>query len=258
MTPARFYLPSLVTSMALLCAFGGLIAANDHRYAFASAAVLLAIVFDGLDGRVARMMRTETAFGGQYDSLCDMCAFGIVPALIAYDGALRDLGCWGFAIGFLFLACASLRLARFNVNAGVVDKRWFQGLPSPAAAAAVVSYIWWSAEAPDAALAGSPLLCAAAVAVSGIAMVSKVPYPSGKRLPMILWLALIALAAASVAALARFVGARAALPGMLCGLVWIYVAAGLVFHRVMTVRQVVLDNYAARSSARLFTRDMKR
>jgi CDP-diacylglycerol--serine O-phosphatidyltransferase len=99
-------------------------------------------VLDSLDGRVARMTNTQSAFGEQMDSLSDMVSFGAAPALIAYEWALKGLGRWGWIAAFVYCACAALRLARFNVNTGVVDKRYFQGLPSPAAAALVTGFIW--------------------------------------------------------------------------------------------------------------------
>ncbi len=104
--------------------------------------VLFAMLFDSLDGRVARMTNTQSAFGEQMDSLSDMVSFGVAPALIAYIWALKGLGVGGWIAAFVYCSCAALRLARFNVNTGVVDKRWFQGLPSPAAAALVVGFIW--------------------------------------------------------------------------------------------------------------------
>jgi CDP-diacylglycerol--serine O-phosphatidyltransferase len=100
------------------------------------------MVLDSLDGRVARMTNTQSAFGEQMDSLSDMVSFGAAPALIAYEWALKGLGRWGWIAAFVYCACAALRLARFNVNTGVVDKRYFQGLPSPAAAALVTGFIW--------------------------------------------------------------------------------------------------------------------
>jgi CDP-diacylglycerol--serine O-phosphatidyltransferase len=105
------------------------------------------MVLDSLDGRVARMTNTQSAFGEQMDSLSDMVSFGAAPALIAYEWALKGIGRWGWIAAFVYCACAALRLARFNVNTGVVDKRWFQGLPSPAAAAMVTGFIWLLDEA---------------------------------------------------------------------------------------------------------------
>ncbi|MDR2992124.1 MAG: phosphatidylcholine/phosphatidylserine synthase, partial [Burkholderiaceae bacterium] len=104
--------------------------------------VFAAMVLDSLDGRVARLTHTQSAFGEQMDSLADMVSFGAAPALIAYEWSLKGLGRWGWIAAFIYCACAALRLARFNVNTTVVNKRWFQGLPSPAAAALVAGFIW--------------------------------------------------------------------------------------------------------------------
>ena len=112
------------------------------RYDLATIGVFCAMVLDSLDGRVARLTNTQSAFGEQMDSLADMVSFGAAPALIAYEWALKDLGRWGWIAAFVYCACAALRLARFNVNTGVVDKRFFQGLPSPAAAALVMGFVW--------------------------------------------------------------------------------------------------------------------
>jgi CDP-diacylglycerol--serine O-phosphatidyltransferase len=112
----------------------------------AAIGVFCAMVLDSLDGRVARMTNTQSAFGEQMDSLSDMVSFGAAPALIAYVWALNGLGRWGWIAAFVYCACAALRLARFNVNTGVVDKRYFQGLPSPAAAALVAGFIWLMTE----------------------------------------------------------------------------------------------------------------
>jgi CDP-diacylglycerol--serine O-phosphatidyltransferase len=116
--------------------------AMNGYFDLATIGIFAAMVLDSLDGRVASMTHTQSAFGEQMDSLSDMVSFGAAPALIAYEWALRPLGRWGWIAAFVYCACAALRLARFNVNVGVVDKRFFQGLPSPAAAALVAGFIW--------------------------------------------------------------------------------------------------------------------
>jgi len=121
--------------------------AMNGRFDQAAIGVFCAMVLDSLDGRVARMTNTQSAFGEQMDSLSDMVSFGAAPALIAYVWALTSLGRWGWIAAFVYCACAALRLARFNVNTAVVDKRFFQGLPSPAAAALVAGFIWLMSEA---------------------------------------------------------------------------------------------------------------
>jgi len=114
----------------------------NQRFDMAAIAIFIAAVLDSLDGRVARLTRTQSAFGAEFDSLADMVSFGAAPALIVYEWALKGLGKAGWIAAFVYCACAALRLARFNTNIGVVDKRFFQGLPSPAAAAVVTGFIW--------------------------------------------------------------------------------------------------------------------
>ena len=130
-----YILPNLFTLAALFGGFYAVVMAMNGRFDQAAVGVFCAMVLDSLDGRVARMTNTQSAFGEQMDSLSDMVSFGAAPALIAYEWALKGLGRWGWIAAFVYCACAALRLARFNVNTGVVDKRYFQGLPSPAAAA---------------------------------------------------------------------------------------------------------------------------
>lgn len=137
-----YILPSAITLAALFSGFYAIVMAINGRFEFACIAVFCAAVLDSLDGRVARMTNTQSAFGEQMDSLADMVSFGAAPALIVYIWALKDLGKPGWIPAFVYIAGAALRLARFNVNIGVVDKRFFQGLPSPAAAAMVIGLVW--------------------------------------------------------------------------------------------------------------------
>ena len=137
-----YVLPNLFTLAALFGGFYGIVMAMNGRFDLATTGIFAAMVLDSLDGRVARMTGTQSAFGEQMDSLADMVSFGAAPALLAYEWALRPLGRWGWIAAFVYCACAALRLARFNVNTSVVDKRFFQGLPSPAAAALVAGFIW--------------------------------------------------------------------------------------------------------------------
>jgi CDP-diacylglycerol---serine O-phosphatidyltransferase len=141
-----YMLPNMITLAALFAGFYAVVMAMNGRFELATVGVFSAMVLDSLDGRVARMTNTQSAFGEQMDSLSDMVSFGAAPALIAYVWALKNLGRWGWIAAFVYCACAALRLARFNVNTAVVDKRYFQGLPSPAAAALVVGFIWIAAE----------------------------------------------------------------------------------------------------------------
>ncbi|MCE4553291.1 CDP-diacylglycerol--serine O-phosphatidyltransferase [Pelomonas cellulosilytica] len=137
-----YALPNAITLGALFSAFYAIVMAMNGRFEVACVAIFAAAVLDSLDGRVARMTNTQSAFGEQMDSLSDMVAFGAAPALIVYMWALKDMGKPGWIPAFVYIAGAALRLARFNVNIGVVDKRYFQGLPSPAAAALVIGLIW--------------------------------------------------------------------------------------------------------------------
>ena len=141
-----YVLPNAITLAALFGGFYAVVMAMNGRFVLAGIGIFCAMVLDSLDGRVARMTNTQSAFGEQMDSLSDMVSFGAAPALIAYIWALKDLGRWGWMAAFVYCACAALRLARFNVNTTVVDKRYFQGLPSPAAAALVAGFIWLMAE----------------------------------------------------------------------------------------------------------------
>ena len=137
-----YILPNLFTLGALFGGFYAVVMAMNGRFEQAAYGVFAAMVLDSLDGRVARMTKTQSVFGEQMDSLSDMVSFGAAPALVAYEWSLRTLGKPGWIAAFVYCSCTALRLARFNPNIGVVDKRFFQGLPSPAAAALVMGFIW--------------------------------------------------------------------------------------------------------------------
>ncbi|MFW5439778.1 MAG: CDP-diacylglycerol--serine O-phosphatidyltransferase [Methylophilaceae bacterium] len=143
-----YLLPNLFTSAALFSGFYAIVSAMNFNYEQAAIAIFIAMVLDGLDGRVARMTNTQSAFGAEYDSLSDMVSFGVAPALIIYVWALKPLGKLGWIAAFIYCACAALRLARFNtkVEDPFQDKRFFQGLPSPAAAALIAGFVWVSYE----------------------------------------------------------------------------------------------------------------
>ncbi|MDW5444253.1 CDP-diacylglycerol--serine O-phosphatidyltransferase [Polaromonas sp. SM01] len=176
-----YILPNLFTLAALFGGFYAIVMAMNGRFDQAAIGVFCAMVLDSLDGRVARMTNTQSAFGEQMDSLSDMVSFGAAPALIAYVWALTSLGRWGWVAAFVYCACAALRLARFNVNTAVVDKRFFQGLPSPAAAALVAGFIWLMAEA---GVQGEDVrwFMFALTLYSGLTMVTNVPFYSFKDL----------------------------------------------------------------------------
>ena len=131
-----YILPNLFTTAALFSGFYAIVMAMQDSFERAAVAIFIAMVLDGLDGRVARLTRTQSAFGAEFDSLSDMVSFGAAPALVMYSWALKDLGRLGWIAAFIYCAGAALRLARFNTTLEVMDKRYFQGLPSPAAAAA--------------------------------------------------------------------------------------------------------------------------
>ena len=137
-----YIVPNSITLASLFCGIYAIVMAINGRFDLATVSIFAAMILDGMDGRAARMMHAQSAFGEQMDSLCDMVSHGVAPALVAYEWALRPLGRWGWIAAFVYCACAALRLARFNVNTAVVDKRYFQGLPSPAAAALVGGFIW--------------------------------------------------------------------------------------------------------------------
>jgi CDP-diacylglycerol--serine O-phosphatidyltransferase len=178
-----YVLPNMITLAALFGGFYGVVMAMNGRFDLATVGIFVAMVLDSLDGRVARMTNTQSAFGEQMDSLSDMVSFGAAPALIAYEWALKDIGRWGWIAAFVYCACAALRLARFNVNTSVVDKRFFQGLPSPAAAALVAGFIWLTTEA---GYSGADLVWPMFVVMlyAGLTMVTNVPFYSFKDLSL--------------------------------------------------------------------------
>jgi CDP-diacylglycerol--serine O-phosphatidyltransferase len=177
--PGIFWLPNAITTAALFAGFYAIVQAMNNRFAVAAAAIFVAMVFDGLDGRVARLTRTQSDFGAEFDSLSDMVSFGAAPALVMYEWALRGLGKYGWAAAFAYCACAALRLARFNTNIAVVDKRYFQGLPSPAAAALVAGFVW-AAETFRYRGVELDWIAVAVTVFAAFTMVSNVRYYSGK------------------------------------------------------------------------------
>jgi CDP-diacylglycerol--serine O-phosphatidyltransferase len=186
-TPRRskgiYMVPNMITLAALFGGFYAVVMSMNGRYDLATVGIFAAMVLDSLDGRVARMTNTQSAFGEQMDSLSDMVSFGAAPALIAYEWSLRGLGRWGWIAAFVYCACAALRLARFNVNTGVVDKRYFQGLPSPAAAALVAGFIWLMTEFGfKGADQAWPMF--AITLYAGLTMVTNVPFYSFKDLSL--------------------------------------------------------------------------
>jgi CDP-diacylglycerol---serine O-phosphatidyltransferase len=137
-----YLLPNLFTTAALFAGFYAIVQAMNGRFDQSAVAIFVAMVLDGLDGRVARLTKTQSAFGAEYDSLSDMVSFGAAPALVVYEWSLRSMGKLGWIAAFIYVAGAALRLARFNTMLEVADKRYFQGLPSPSAAALVAGFVW--------------------------------------------------------------------------------------------------------------------
>ena len=178
-----YVLPNLFTLAALFGGFYAIVMAMNNQYESAAIGVFAAMVLDSLDGRVARMTNTQTEFGAQMDSLADMVSFGAAPALITYEWVLKDLGRWGWFAAFVYCACAALRLARFNVNTSVVDKRFFQGMPSPAAAAFVMGFVWLITVL-EIARSDVAWVCFIFCLYAGLTMVSNVPFYSFKDFQM--------------------------------------------------------------------------
>lgn len=184
-----YLLPNLLTTGAMFAGFYAIVAAIGGRYGDAAVAVFVAALLDGTDGRVARLTGTQSEFGVQYDSLSDLVSFGLAPALVMYTwslSALRDFGpFWGkvgWAAAFIYAACGALRLARFNTQASVADKRYFQGLASPAAAAVLMAFVWTMSRA---GVSGAQLCLFTPflVVFAGLLMVSGVRYFSFKAWP---------------------------------------------------------------------------
>ncbi len=137
-----YLLPNILTTFGLFSGFFAIILATKGQYGDAAIAIFVAMLWDGLDGRVARLTNTQSEFGAQYDSMADMVSFGIAPALLMYFWLFADLGKIGWLGAFVYVAAGALRLARFNTQIGIEDKRYFQGLPSPAAAALIAGMVW--------------------------------------------------------------------------------------------------------------------
>lgn len=177
-----YILPNLFTLAALFGGFYAIVMAMNGRFEQAAIGVFCAMVLDSLDGRVARMTNTQSAFGEQMDSLSDMVSFGAAPALIVYEWALKDMGKLGWIAAFVYCSGAALRLARFNTNIAVVDKRFFQGLPSPAAAALVMGLIWVVTDQGETArsLPGMVWLACGFTLYAGLTMVTNIPFYSFK------------------------------------------------------------------------------
>lgn len=175
--------PNLITTAALLSGFYSIIASMNGDFTQAIYAIFLAALFDGLDGRVARAIGAQSPFGEQFDSLSDLLAFGVAPAILMYSWCLHDLGRIGLAACFVYTACAAFRLARFNVQIGVVDKRYFIGVASPLAAVIIITLVWVAQDFPqifDVRELGIQIFNAIAIIAVGLLMISNIKYYSFK------------------------------------------------------------------------------
>lgn len=218
-----YILPNLFTTAALFAGFYAIVQAMNLRFEHAAVAIFVAMVLDGLDGRVARLTRTQSAFGAEYDSLSDMVSFGAAPALVVYEWALKDMGKLGWIAAFIYCAGAALRLARFNTNIEVIDKRFFQGLPSPAAAALIAGLVWVVI---DNGISGQDVrwfACALTV-FAGISMVSNVLFWSGKDINLRKSVPFIVV----IALVMGFALVSSYPPGVLFALFLAYAASGYV------------------------------
>jgi len=228
-----YLLPNLFTTGAMFAGFYAIIAGIGGRYSEAAVAVFVAGILDGLDGRVARLTGTQSEFGVQYDSLSDLVSFGLAPALVLYTWSLQalkaygpGLGKVGWAAAFVYAACAALRLARFNTQVGVVDKRYFQGLASPAAAGLCMSFVWAVESGNLFGLSASDVdfVTPVVAIVAGLLMVSRVRYfsfkswPRSDRVPFI-WIPAVVLILVALAV---------DTPRVLFGIAVLYVLSGPV------------------------------
>jgi CDP-diacylglycerol--serine O-phosphatidyltransferase len=222
-----YLLPNLFTTAALFAGFYAIVQGMNGRFEYAAVAIFIAMVMDGLDGRVARMTNTQSAFGAEYDSLSDMVSFGVAPALVIYEWSLKGLGKLGWIAAFVYCVGAALRLARFNTTVGVVDKRYFQGLPSPAAAALIAGLVW---VVHDFEISGMEVrwLAGALTLFAGLTMVSNIPYWSGKEINLRKSVPFIMVAAVALGfALVSFYP-----PGVLFALFFGYALSGYVMFAV--------------------------
>jgi len=180
-----YLLPSIITTFALFAGFYSIVASINGDFTLAAISIMVAMLWDTLDGRVARLTNTQSTFGAEYDSLSDLVSFGVAPALLVYEWSLSDLGRFGWLAAFIYLACAALRLARFNTQVGATDKRYFQGLPSPASAGVIASMIWlkfWNFEYFDIGVVSLSYYIGVGITIlCGLLMVSNVRYFSFKE-----------------------------------------------------------------------------
>jgi CDP-diacylglycerol--serine O-phosphatidyltransferase len=231
-----YLLPNLLTTAGLFSGFYAVVMSMNNHFESAAIAIFVAMIFDGLDGRVARMTNTQSDFGAEYDSMADMVSFGMAPALVAYNYGLADLGKIGWLAAFVYVAGAALRLARFNTQVGIADKRFFQGLASPAAAALVAGMVWVGI---DYDIDGNDygVIVALVTGLSGLLMVSNFKYNSFKEVE---WHGKVPFVALLVIMLIFIVVATA--PSLVLFIVFmLYAIAGPV-NTFRTVEKVTLED----------------
>lgn len=232
-----YLLPNAFTTANLFAGFFAIVQAMAGRFDIAAVAIFVAMVLDSLDGRVARLTNTQSAFGEQYDSMSDMVSFGAAPALIIYEWSLKGMGKLGWLAAFVYVAGAALRLARFNTNIRVVDKRFFQGLPSPAAAALVAGLVWLATDLRetrwiDATGKDLAWLAWAVTVYAGVTMFTNAPFYSFKDINLKRSVPYVVLPLLVLA----FVLVSSDPPSVLFSLVVVYAASGYVVWALRALR----------------------
>ena len=236
-----YLLPNLLTTGALFSGFYSIVAAMNQQFESAAIAIFVAIILDGMDGRIARLTNTQSAFGMQYDSLSDMISFGLAPSLVMYQWALFGMGKLGWLAAFVYTVCASLRLARFNTQATSIDRRFFQGLPGPGVAAVLGALVWFGSS--YGLIDGKTIefICCLITVIVGLLMVSNIRYHSFKefdlknRIPFVAFLIIVPI----------FVLVAIEPASILFLLAAIYVVSGPIFTLILLRR-----HRAARKDAR--------
>lgn len=230
-----YLLPNLFTTAALFAGFYAIVAAMHGSFESAAIAIFVAMILDGMDGRVARLTNTSSAFGEQYDSLSDMVSFGLAPALVIFSWSLHDLGKLGWAAAFIYAACAALRLARFNTQIGIVDKKHFVGLASPAAAAIIASIVWmWHSSSPS---EWAAIPAALITALVGLLMVSNFRYSSFKsidfrgRVPFVAMLLIVFVFAILMIDQAAVLLVMSVVYGLSAPAIWLWRHRGILLGR---------------------------
>lgn len=238
-----YLLPNLFTTGALFAGFYAIVAASSLRFEAAAVAIFIAIILDGMDGRIARMTNTESEFGAQYDSLSDMVSFGLSPALVMYEWSLASMGKAGWLAAFIYAASGALRLARFNTQVGRADKRYFQGLPSPAAAGLIAGLVWLGERYSFDVFFITQGFTLFLTVAAGVLMVSNVRYNSFKELDLrgkVPFMSILIIVLVFV-----FISIEP--PLVLFGILLLYAVSGPVL-TLMTLRQHRAARRAASSS----------